>query len=163
MCAHFVDGCGGCSFQHLNYTAQVIHKEKQLVDIMTRIGHFGGGFIPDDDIENESSDHNEAFNSLTYSKGYISGHGCVSESTDQSKRHGILKPAILYNDSDNDNNNAPAYHYRNKMQFSFSHKRFLTSIDDDRIKNGTARNLIDSEGTYNDDVYNRYNDNNNEN
>ncbi|MDR2120967.1 MAG: 23S rRNA (uracil(1939)-C(5))-methyltransferase RlmD [Tannerella sp.] len=37
FCAHF-GICGGCKWQHLPYKVQLLHKEKQVVDNLTRIG-----------------------------------------------------------------------------------------------------------------------------
>jgi len=37
FCAHF-DMCGGCKWQHLNYTAQINYKQQQVQDQLERIG-----------------------------------------------------------------------------------------------------------------------------
>lgn len=37
-CSHF-GLCGGCRWQHLPYDAQLRHKQQQVVDALTRIGH----------------------------------------------------------------------------------------------------------------------------
>lgn len=69
-CAHFPT-CGGCSFQHLDYVAQVKQKEAQVIDLFRRIGH-------------------------------------------------IQKPPL--------SEVVPAeekFHYRNKMEFSFSNRRWV--------------------------------------
>ncbi len=39
FCKHFMK-CGGCQYQHLDYTCQLRALEKQLRDIMTRLGGF---------------------------------------------------------------------------------------------------------------------------
>ena len=39
-CPHFLDGCGGCSFQSLEYEAQLREKGAQMLDTFTRIGGF---------------------------------------------------------------------------------------------------------------------------
>lgn len=39
QCDHFMD-CGGCTFQNLDYTEQLQHKEKQVFDLFTRMGGF---------------------------------------------------------------------------------------------------------------------------
>ena len=36
-CKHFED-CSGCKWQHMKYEAQIHFKEKQVVDILTRVG-----------------------------------------------------------------------------------------------------------------------------
>ena len=36
FCEHF-DDCGGCKWQHLEYKAQLRHKEQMVVDVMRRI------------------------------------------------------------------------------------------------------------------------------
>ena len=38
-CAHFPE-CGGCSYQHLDYSAQLAAKRGQVVDLLERIGRF---------------------------------------------------------------------------------------------------------------------------
>ncbi|MDP2990553.1 MAG: TRAM domain-containing protein, partial [Kiritimatiellota bacterium] len=38
-CPHFRT-CGGCRYQHLDYTAQVRWKQKQVTEILARIGGF---------------------------------------------------------------------------------------------------------------------------
>jgi 23S rRNA (uracil1939-C5)-methyltransferase len=38
-CEHFSD-CGGCTFQNLDYTQQILEKEKQVKEIFRRIGGF---------------------------------------------------------------------------------------------------------------------------
>ena len=60
-CRHFLDGCGGCSFQSLSYEAQLREKSRQLIDTFTRIGGFSrdpesGGlyFLRDHSAEPES-------------------------------------------------------------------------------------------------------------
>jgi 23S rRNA (uracil1939-C5)-methyltransferase len=45
-CAHFAD-CGGCSWQHLDYSAQIKYKTKQVFDALTRIGGFDPAGLPD--------------------------------------------------------------------------------------------------------------------
>ncbi len=39
LCRHF-GRCGGCAYQHLQYSAEFAAKQKQLLDIMQRIGGF---------------------------------------------------------------------------------------------------------------------------
>jgi 23S rRNA (uracil1939-C5)-methyltransferase len=77
-CRHF-GICGGCRWQHLPYSLQLIHKEKQVRDSLIRIGK----------IELPS-----------------------------------VSPIIGSSDE---------YLYRNKLEYTFSHKRWLT---DDEVKSG---------------------------
>ncbi|MCS7085660.1 MAG: hypothetical protein NZ534_06245 [Bacteroidia bacterium] len=44
-CPHFGD-CGGCSWQHLAYSAQLEYKTKQVFDALTRIGGFKPESLP---------------------------------------------------------------------------------------------------------------------
>ena len=37
FCKHF-EICGGCSYQHINYDAQLNHKQKGITDNLSRIG-----------------------------------------------------------------------------------------------------------------------------
>ncbi|KAK3272100.1 hypothetical protein CYMTET_19586 [Cymbomonas tetramitiformis] len=37
-CPHFGGGCGGCTFQNLDYSAQIRHKQEQVVDLLQRVG-----------------------------------------------------------------------------------------------------------------------------
>ncbi|MBO4620438.1 MAG: class I SAM-dependent RNA methyltransferase [Victivallales bacterium] len=39
VCPHF-GVCGGCQYQHLEYTTEFTAKQKQLLDLLTRIGRF---------------------------------------------------------------------------------------------------------------------------
>jgi 23S rRNA (uracil1939-C5)-methyltransferase len=39
-CAHYAEGCGGCSWQHASYPAQLRLKQAIVVDQLRRIGHF---------------------------------------------------------------------------------------------------------------------------
>jgi 23S rRNA (uracil1939-C5)-methyltransferase len=40
-CAHYTEGCGGCSWQHADYSLQLRLKQAIVVDQLRRIGHFG--------------------------------------------------------------------------------------------------------------------------
>ncbi len=39
-CAHYAEGCGGCSWQHASYAAQLRLKQGIVVEQLRRIGHF---------------------------------------------------------------------------------------------------------------------------
>lgn len=39
QCDHF-GTCGGCKWQHFDYSEQLLHKEQRVQDMMRRIGHF---------------------------------------------------------------------------------------------------------------------------
>ncbi|MBV9599818.1 MAG: class I SAM-dependent RNA methyltransferase [Chloroflexi bacterium] len=39
-CAHYAEGCGGCSWQHADYSLQLQLKQAIVVDQLGRIGHF---------------------------------------------------------------------------------------------------------------------------
>jgi 23S rRNA (uracil1939-C5)-methyltransferase len=39
-CVHYAEGCGGCSWQHADYAAQLRLKQAIVVDQLRRIGHF---------------------------------------------------------------------------------------------------------------------------
>jgi 23S rRNA (uracil1939-C5)-methyltransferase len=39
-CAHYGEGCGGCSWQHADYALQLALKQQIVVDQLRRIGHF---------------------------------------------------------------------------------------------------------------------------
>lgn len=85
-CAHF-DTCGGCTWQHMDYGAQLRHKQQEVIDALSRIGG----------VE-------------------------VSE----------YAPIIGCDET---------FGYRNKMEFSFSAKRWLTPdeiINNDEVKDRTA-------------------------
>ncbi len=45
-CPHYAD-CGGCSWQHLDYSAQIKFKTKQVYDALTRIGGFAPSELPE--------------------------------------------------------------------------------------------------------------------
>lgn len=78
ICEHF-GHCGGCKWQHMNYSTQLEFKQKTVVDALTRIGHL--------DVSS-------------------------------------LKPII---------GNKENYYYRNKLEFSFSDKKWLTN---EEVKSG---------------------------
>jgi len=40
VCAHYAEGCGGCSWQHLDYATQLAAKEQMVRDSLQRIGEF---------------------------------------------------------------------------------------------------------------------------
>jgi 23S rRNA (uracil1939-C5)-methyltransferase len=40
-CAHYAEGCGGCSWQHADYSLQLRLKQAIVADQLRRIGHFG--------------------------------------------------------------------------------------------------------------------------
>jgi len=85
-CSHF-GTCGGCSWQHMKYEAQLVHKQQEVTDAMNRIG---GVEVP----------------------SYAPILGCED-----------------------------TYGYRNKMEFSFSARRWLTAEEisgDKEIKDKTA-------------------------
>jgi tRNA/tmRNA/rRNA uracil-C5-methylase (TrmA/RlmC/RlmD family) len=44
LCPHFGQ-CGGCQYQHLDYSLQLRLKHKQISDLFQRIGHFAPGLI----------------------------------------------------------------------------------------------------------------------
>ena len=37
-CSHFGE-CGGCKWQHMKYEAQLLHKQKEVIEALTHIGH----------------------------------------------------------------------------------------------------------------------------
>src|SRR5690606_30570104 len=76
FCQHF-GVCGGCKWQHMDYSAQLQFKQKAVFDALTRIGK-----------------------------------------VDASQMEPILP-------------SAETRYYRNKLEFTFSNKRWLTSLDQD--------------------------------
>ena len=44
LCRYFGE-CGGCQYQHLDYSAQLRVKHKQVVDLFQRIGRFDSGLV----------------------------------------------------------------------------------------------------------------------
>lgn len=38
ICSNFVSGCGGCTFCHLDYPAQLLYKQKRVSDCLSHIG-----------------------------------------------------------------------------------------------------------------------------
>lgn len=76
VCEHFGE-CGGCKWQHLDYEAQLRHKQQTVIDAMTKIAKLS----PD-----------------------------------------IIKPIM---------GSAQTYQYRNKLEYSFSHKRWITQAEVD--------------------------------
>lgn len=75
FCQHF-GVCGGCKWQHMDYTAQLKYKQKSVLDVLQRVGGL-------------TVDHAEAI---------------------------LPAPTDKY--------------YRNKLEYTFSNKRWLTSADD---------------------------------
>lgn len=78
FCAHF-GVCGGCKWQHMDYTAQLLYKQKSVENALSRIGH-----------------------------------------VDVSEIEDILP-------------SQQTRYYRNKLEYTFSNKRWLTSIDEEVI------------------------------
>lgn len=76
VCQHFGE-CGGCKWQHLDYKAQLRHKQQTVVDAMTKIAKL-------------SAD--------------------------------IVQPIM---------GSAKTYQYRNKLEYSFSHRRWITQAEVD--------------------------------
>lgn len=88
-CIHF-GTCGGCKWQHFDYSAQLYYKEKEVLENLKRLGKL-----------------------------------------DVQESYPIL-------------GNEEVYYYRNKMEFSFSNKRWLTEDEintDKEIENKTALGL----------------------
>ncbi|MBH31096.1 MAG: 23S rRNA (uracil(1939)-C(5))-methyltransferase RlmD [Candidatus Marinimicrobia bacterium] len=85
-CRHFPT-CGGCSFQHLDYDAQIEQKKEQVLDLFRRIGH----------LDNP-----------------------VLETVVPSKEQ---------------------YHYRNKMEFSFSNRRWILDDEEEGVEADFALGL----------------------
>jgi 23S rRNA (uracil1939-C5)-methyltransferase len=79
VCEHFGE-CGGCKWQHLDYKAQLRHKQQTVVDAMTKIAKLSA-----DKVE----------------------------------------PIM---------GSAKTYQYRNKLEYSFSHKRWITQAQVDSGK-----------------------------
>jgi 23S rRNA (uracil1939-C5)-methyltransferase len=75
-CDHF-KYCGGCTFQNLDYSQQLIQKQSQVADVMRRLGRFENAEI-------------------------ATIVGCDRK-----------------------------FHYRNKMEYTFSNRRFITELDED--------------------------------
>ncbi len=80
VCQHF-GACGGCKWQHLNYTTQLVFKQKTVEDALVRIGKIN--------VE-------------------------------------TMLPIVA---------NKQDYFYRNKLEFSFSDKKWLTN---EEVKSGVA-------------------------
>jgi 23S rRNA (uracil1939-C5)-methyltransferase len=82
VCKHF-GVCGGCKWQNMKYDAQLLFKQKYVVDALTRIGHL----TPDASPQGEGS----KFLSIIPSE--------------------------------------KNFHYRNKLEFTFSNRKWLTKED----------------------------------
>ncbi len=87
VCKHF-GTCGGCKWQNMKYEAQLVFKEKYVVDALTRIGK------------------------LTAHPGPPEGR-----ETGASTRFLPILPSQKY------------FHYRNKLEYTFSNRRWLTNED----------------------------------
>ena len=86
-CIHF-GTCGGCKWQHFDYSAQLHYKEKEVLENLKRIGK----------LEIQTS-----------------------------------YPILASDDT---------YHYRNKMEFSFSNKRWLTQAEINSDEEITQKNAL---------------------
>lgn len=75
-CDHF-KYCGGCTFQNLDYSHQLIQKQSQVEDVMRRLGRF---------------------------------------------QNAEIAPIVGCDQN---------FHYRNKMEYTFSNRRFITELDED--------------------------------
>lgn len=94
VCKHF-GVCGGCKWQNMKYDAQLVFKEKYVVDALTRIGKLRA--------PSNSPQRGEAGDGTTFLN---------------------IIPSQKY------------FHYRNKLEFTFSNKKWLTREDFSKLNIG---------------------------
>lgn len=55
MCIHFIEGCGGCQWQHIDYECQIYWKKEVIRQALKRIGKLE--YVPDIEIYSEIETH----------------------------------------------------------------------------------------------------------
>ncbi|MFH1322132.1 MAG: 23S rRNA (uracil(1939)-C(5))-methyltransferase RlmD [Bacteroidota bacterium] len=106
VCEHF-GVCGGCKWQNISYETQLFYKQKQVEDSLRRIGHLSPVL---------SEGEGEPSRELSPSKKRGSG-GVLKAQLGNLSKNVTIMPIIPSKRTE---------YYRNKLEFTFSNKRWLT-------------------------------------
>ena len=108
-CRHYYEGCGGCGGQALTYNAQLQWKTRQLIDSFMRIGGFDG-----------DAEQGVILPFQQHKLAIASSADDDDDVGDEVRNHNVMRPIV---------GATKTFRYRNKMEFSFSNRRWRSEVE----------------------------------